>query len=68
MKRVKSDQKTEKVGSYVTVLGFTAEQLFSSDMLAYSGYKATDSNFVATGIYNPTSYAGILKADVQHRK
>lgn len=66
MKSKKSMIKT--AASHVTVSGFTAEQLLSSDMLAYSGYKISKNGFTTTGTYNPIPYAGIANTDVQHRK
>lgn len=68
MKNLKKIFQTKKTGSYVTVSGFTAEQLLSIDMLAYCGYKVEKSNLVPTGNYNPVPYEGISKADVQCRK
>ena len=68
MEKSKRIPKIKKTGSYVTVSGFTAEQLLSSDMLAYCGYKVEQSNLVPTGNYNPVPYAGIGKFDVQRRK
>ncbi|MCR5612537.1 hypothetical protein [Treponema sp.] len=61
--------KSAKIkGSYRTISGFTVDQLLSSDMLAYCGYKIEKSNLVPTGNYNPVPYAGIGKVDVQRRK